>query len=294
MLFVFESGRLGNQLFQYAAMRLADPEGKIIAFGMSELRELFACSNMCWISSPHRSKRTTYRYIKYGKILARKILECLCYFRLIGLVSECPKTGGVQVREGLLYKVRLVRLGYWQSQAIVKQAAGYLPSMHKEPYIKAEKSVAELGVDPSHLYFVHIRRGDYVLWPSTKYPAILPVEWYEDQIARIREIDSAAYFLIFSDDLPYIEGLFSHKPWAKILAGDMSSDFSLMTRCHGGGILSPSSYAWWAAQIARQTNPNAYYVAPLYWGGHRLGQWYPAHIETDWLDYQPVCPPSEL
>ena len=62
----------------------------------------------------------------------------------------------------------------------------------------------------------------------------------------------------------------------------------MMSLCMGGGILSPSTFAWWAARIHLKQSTSPYFVAPLYWIGHRLSQWYPEGVQTSWIDYRPV------
>ncbi|BCS51977.1 hypothetical protein GSbR_38080 [Geobacter sp. SVR] len=167
-------------------------------------------------------------------------------------------------------------------------ASDVIPPMNPEFETKAANIVEEIGVSKRDLYFVHIRRGDYNAWPSKEHPAIVPLRWYEQQISRIRELNPDAFFLVFSDDFWYVHDFFSGKDWARVCGEGHYIDFMLMAQCHGGGVLSASSYAWWAAYYARRENSEAYFVAPLYWAGHRLGKWYPECIETEWINYQPV------
>ena len=288
MLFVFESGRLGNQIFQYVAMRIASPTGKIVVFGMSELQQLFLCPNIIGFFSQKKSNKINELCI----FLFWNVLRVLSRIRLIGVIFERRELHNsgvhVRVRVGILPRVFWVRTGYWQYQGVVDQGAAYIPSLRPQFEEQATRTIAELGIEQNNLYFLHIRRGDYLFWPQKEHPAVLPLWWYKIQMDRIQSVNPSAFFLVFSDDTPYVEDFFTDKERGKIITGDIFSDFSLMTKCQGGGILSASTYAWWAAYISRCSNPNAYFIAPLYWAGHRVGKWFPDGIETDWIDYQPV------
>ena len=63
------------------------------------------------------------------------------------------------------------------------------------------------------------------------------------------------------------------------------SRLSRMPLCYGGGILSPSTFAWWAAFLCQRDFSNPAYIAPRYWIGHRSAKWYPPGIQTDWIQY---------
>jgi hypothetical protein len=137
-------------------------------------------------------------------------------------------------------------------------------------------------------YFLHIRRGDYVRWPTSASPAVLPFQWCKRQMDEIVSADERAHFIVCSDDIPYAEEWVGSDPRVSLFKGSEIQDFFLMTQCSGGGILSASTFSWWAAWYGRQFYPNARYLAPRYWAGWRQGEWFPATIETSWLEYSDV------
>jgi hypothetical protein len=60
-----------------------------------------------------------------------------------------------------------------------------------------------------------------------------------------------------------------------------------MCECDGG-ILSPSSFAWWASYFIKNKNKNSFFLAPKYWIGHRKKNWHPEFIQSSFLEYEEV------
>ena len=60
-------------------------------------------------------------------------------------------------------------------------------------------------------------------------------------------------------------------------------NFYIMKNCDGG-ILSPSTFAWWAAYLSQKKN----FFAPKYWHGHRKRKFQPQNFETSFLSYKSV------
>lgn len=88
----------------------------------------------------------------------------------------------------------------------------------------------------SHIFFIHIRRGDYIKWPSREYPAVLPLEYYKKGINKIQSMYPDAFFIFCSDDIYYVQDIFSNMPNSFISNGTLSEDFALMSLCDGGTI----------------------------------------------------------
>lgn len=158
-----------------------------------------------------------------------------------------------------------------------------------EDYInEARQFLSTLPCAPQDCFFVHVRRGDYIRWPSSEAPAVVPLSWYCVQMQRIRESNPQAHFVLISDDHPCVEEFFSQDQTLVIHKGSLVSDFAVMTQCLGGGVLSASSYSWWGGCFVHNKNPLARLIAPRYWAGYRSGSWFPSRIETSWLEYADV------
>ena len=52
-----------------------------------------------------------------------------------------------------------------------------------------------------NLGFLHIRRGDYVTWPSRKNPAVLKKQWIVEQVdylyQKVESLEQLSYLMIF-------------------------------------------------------------------------------------------------
>jgi hypothetical protein len=92
-------------------------------------------------------------------------------------------------------------------------------------------------------------------------------------------------FFVFSDDLPYVDEFLNSAPNVFVSRMSELNDLAAMSLCHGGGILSASSFSWWGAYYSYCSSPCALFLAPRFWAGWREMQWLPSSIETSWITY---------
>jgi len=285
MIVFFESGKLGNQLFQYCAMKKFQPDGLIVAVGMRELKDNFSGIEIVGLS-------------KFGKLIEkiiRRIGEKRTEYastklRLLTMVEEVRSSSGIKfsVTPGLIKNLIYFKAGYYQSEDKVDDGIAEHITLNQKNRDIADQFYKFIPGDKANRFFVHVRRGDYVNWPNSQSPAVLPLDWYRTQMNHIRSKNPNALFIVVSDDKPYVNEFFSNEKDVVIACGDMISDFAVMTKCLGGGVLSASSLSWWASYFIRRDNLGATFVAPTFWGGHRLGSWYPEQIQTTWINYANV------
>jgi hypothetical protein len=124
------------------------------------------------------------------------------------------------------------------------------------------------------LVFVHVRRGDYLAWPSREFPAVLILDWYLSAMRQMRAMVKNLSFIIASDDHYYTADCFSDISDVAVSRCGRFTDLALMSKC-SHGILSTSSFAWWGALLSRshrsseaRPDGNGVYFAPKYWAGH--------------------------
>jgi hypothetical protein len=197
-------------------------------------------------------------------------------------------TSSFLIRRGLFSNL-IVFHGWYQNDSVAQQGAQHLPPIQASLISQASDWLRNnVDSDPDDCFFLHIRRGDYVHHPSSEMPAVLHADWYRRQMRDIQQANPRAHFVIFSDDIPYVEDVFPPSSCITIHPGTPISDFVAMTQCLGGGILSPSTYAWWAAYYVKTNNPKARLIAPQYWCGWRGKAWIPETIPTPWLEYTHV------
>ena len=135
---------------------------------------------------------------------------------------------------------------------------------------------------------MHIRRGDYINYPNSEKPAVIPAFWYKKMMKEVRLLTCNPFFIVCTDDVPYAIEIFGDSLDVFISNGEKEDfDFALMSECDGG-ILSASSFAWWAAYFIHLRNPKALLFAPKYWIGHASNVWNPESIKTPWITYTTV------
>lgn len=294
LIIAYENGRLGNSLFQYAALREFAPHASILLVGMDDLRRGFEGVAVSRYSIPLVDDGRGRFRKRQVKLLAG-LTNVLTRFRLISVADEDTSRAipAPRVTRGLFAGIVLIRGGYFQAESVADTTSGLRLRLKPEWRSLATRTLASLPGTPLHQYFVHVRRGDYTTWPTRKDPAVLPLAWYLEQMDRVRARDPKAVFVVTSDDLPYIDEFLSPLPAVHIVHLGPLEDFAIMAGCLGGGILSASTFAWWAAFLARHDSPRAFFLGPRFWAGHSTGQWLPAGIKTSWIEYADVRRPSK-
>ncbi|MGV6817918.1 MAG: alpha-1,2-fucosyltransferase [Thiotrichales bacterium] len=276
----FESGRLGNQLFQYAALRSQFPDSRLVLFGMCALKDLFDGIDSNILLCERRRWQTLIT------LIIRFILNIFGRLNIISTVEEsnAPKATKMAIRRGLVSGFHYCKDSFFQNERLIDAAVVSNVMVKDGVSKKADKIIKNEIPEGRTKIFVHIRRGDYVSWPTHEYPAVLPLSWVKKAMDSQREKYGNPIFLIFSDDKPYVNDCFSEVEDVWVSRYDVKTDFSLMTKCDAG-ILSASSFSWWAAYLSFLKNPAGQFLAPKYWAGYRQEKWSTANIETSWLRY---------
>jgi hypothetical protein len=284
MVIAFENGQLGNQLFQYCALRRFR-EGPLFLVGMSSLKSMF---NGVEVSGTAVCSSFIEKLIiRFGK----SRLDCLARkWRVIGLIEEQRSDTGstLEVSKGTFKNIYYCDHSFFQAENMVSALVADKLELKPELIEQVSNIFNQFPKKRTATFFVHVRRGDFAAWPSGSSPAILPLEWYIEQMELIRKKSVTPYFVIVSDDTHYAEQMFGSYPDVFVSRGSEADDFALMSCCDGGGVLSASTYSWWAAYFARRINKTALFIAPLYWAGHQEGKWYPKGIKTNWITYASV------
>lgn len=279
MIIHFENGRLGNQLFQYCGLRHYFQDHRLIVIGCEALQRNFALQHSCIIPRRVFGPSILYRLFKY-------IVFSLVFTRLLCKLSEDNNSDTFKpiVSRGLLRNVLVtsdITLQYGSislSQAHPRMNQSLVHTAFE--WLSANK-LSKLD----YLVFVHIRRGDYLKWPSKEFPAVLGLAWYYRAINYMRCLHNNSKFIIMGDDPFYNYDIFSGSCDFIVSRNSPEVDLALMSIC-SSGITSASSFAWWGAFYAQERQKQAcLFLAPRYWIGHRSGNWYPKGIITDWMTY---------
>jgi len=285
VIYVSDSGRLGNQLFHYVAIKCAHREENVVGFGFHELNELIEASHLSTFSLGKGKVSVLLRaLLRLGfSFLARTRVISQTLFKRDGTRGEVVR------RRGLFRQISYFTPSGHQDGVWATECAESLSLAVRSPHLRESQNVAqELGIDLEKSLFVHVRRGDYLTWPSPDAPAVLPLSWYERAMESVRLRVPGASFLVLSDDPEYCRRMFGDVEDALVVSHGEYVDWTLMSQCRAGAICSPSTFAWWAAWLVKMKNPDALCIAPTYWAGHARRAWMPVGIETPWINYLPV------
>ncbi|WP_186517603.1 alpha-1,2-fucosyltransferase [Synechococcus sp. PROS-9-1] len=192
----------------------------------------------------------------------------------------------VFIRRGLFFNLYVPDNVFFQHSNVFCNFID-VPPLKRTLLTDANLWLSANGLDPivDTLVFVHIRRGDYLRWPSLQSPAVLSLSWYLKAIEVITKYSPKSTFIFMGDDLMYLEDIFGSRPDSFISQNSPQIDLMLMSLCHHG-ILSASSFAWWGAKYCSLYHDlDPFCLAPKYWIGHRSQQWYPPFMETPNLTY---------
>lgn len=281
-VFFFESGRLGNQLLQYAVLRALFPRARLHFFGLAALRRAVPTQGVAFHAADGG-------WASAGGLL-RRLFGLLARLRLIGEAVERRVGDDTRLvcRRGLLARGLLVRPAYFQHPRFAALIAADF-DLDATVLAEARRFLDDAGATaPGRVpVFVHLRRGDYLRFPSPDAPAALTREWTDAARRLMREQLPGARWIVCSDDLAAVRPWFDGDDAVFCERGELG-DLAVMSLCRAG-ILSPSSYGWWAALLARRRGQaqgqDGPWLAPRHWCGHRAGRWYPAGFVFDWIRY---------
>ncbi len=285
MLIVFRIGRAGNQMFQFAGIASAKKPGeKILFVNFSHLIDVLpSITREGWFITPPRLIRSRLNQID-------ALLKIFAKIRLIGGVFESETRTKLIRRPGLL-PVTVFWGGTCQDEKLIDVEA--VLQLFDPPKTSVSRCMSKKQESPAgrtaRTCFVHVRRGDYLDFPSTEHPAALPATWFFEQMDAIRLKHSDTRFLVCSDDAEFAENTFGAFKNTRVVNLPVRETFELMSAADDG-ILSPSTFSWWAARIAWNRGQGTF-IAPYLWAGWRFGEWYPhKNIASSFLTYVEVDP----
>jgi hypothetical protein len=238
------SGRLGNQMFQYAALK---------ALSLKTGYEMFL-PNHTTIKPDGCFDMTNEKWIEYK-------LDLLDCFNLSCTISDIS-LNNQYVESSFEFDIKFNSIiddtaleGYFQSYK-------YFEEFKKDILndFTFKDSILNKCQDFISKYLnsvaIHIRRGDYVNHPG--FWNITP-EYIQESLSYFT--DKEYTFLIFSDDIEWCKQVFP-EDIVFIEHNNQFEDLCLMSMCEHN-IISNSSYSWWGAYLNK--NENKKIIAPKNW-----------------------------
>ena len=285
MSLFFESGRLGNQLYQHHGIRYYFPDHRLIYFGFESLAKSVEPINATFIH--RRDLLNSSRFYR----LVRLTFSNLAKWRIICTISETQleESHTIDVRKGLIQNIHYLQLVYFQHKNLLDDPPIF--QLKAETRSQALEWLYKRDLDPStnELVFVHVRRGDYIKWPSVQAPAVLELDWYRRAIKQARKVVEKPVFIILTDDPYYVRDVFDESDDMFISDSNPTVDLAIMGLCKHG-ILSSSSFAlcgaWMSRSHAAPSDDSVrLYIAPRYWIGRRTKEWFPKGIDASWITF---------
>jgi hypothetical protein len=274
-------GRLGNQMFQYAAaLGLAARHGTDVAID-SRLAE-------------RRNEGVLTRVFDLDLASPRKLPplkqdSALGYglWRYAGLAPRFRRERGLGYNGDIeRWKNGTYLHGYWQSERYFAHVADQVRAAFTFPAFSNSQNAdmaAQIGGGPS--IALHVRRGDYL---TVAAHVLCDQPYYDAALAQITQhIGNNATVYVFSDDPDWAkENLPLPLPKVVVDFNGPETDFEdlrLMSLCDHN-IIANSSFSWWSAWL--NTNHTKQVAAPAAWFGDAKLQ-NPDILPDGWLKIVP-------
>jgi hypothetical protein len=287
---------LGNQMFQYAAARLA---AERLNCPLVISRDGFSWRNVLWGRKTTPLFRTfpTLEGVDAGFVdFCERYLPRLTTRLELALFptefrtwspSAAPWDGLEGYDPGYLQIEKYTRLaGFFQSPLYLRgheDAVRHWYRMSSDESADVKRRWAAIGIDPTEAVAVHVRLGDYrqqiPLGVSEEGGWILPRSYYQ----RALEVAGAGRRIaLFSDEPDQAESYLGRPADYVSRTGNGRVDFCMLSSCTRM-IIANSTFSWWAAWL--NPNPSALVVAPEFFLGRNIGTWYPKDIRVEGWHY---------
>ncbi|MDE4145697.1 MAG: alpha-1,2-fucosyltransferase [Pseudophaeobacter sp. bin_em_oilr2.035] len=255
-------GRLGNQMFQYAAARaLAERLGVAVALDSREavrrgegvLTRVFDLDLTEPAPLPPLKQEAPLRY---------------ALWRAFGSTPTFRRERGLGYNPGFAtWGDGSYLHGYWQSEKYFAAIADRIRADFSFPeFTNTQNADMAARIQGSNAISLHVRRGDYVALAAH---VLCDQAYYEAALARVLEgLEGTPTVFVFSDDPDWAKENLP-LPCEKVVVdfNGPDTDFEdmrLMTLCQHN-IIANSSFSWWAAWLNQ--NPEKRVTGPAQWFG---------------------------
>jgi hypothetical protein len=263
-------GRLGNQMFQYAAGKALatrlDAALSLEGYGQDSAKksrvQILESFGLKVEFTAVRSRRMDKLRIKLARMGWPVHLRGLPIY----VEPHFHFDPSFETVQGGRYLV-----GGWQSPRYFEEIRDRLLddfSFKRDMSERAAKTWRAISESPCSVA-VHVRRGDYVENPRIlSRHGMCGRDYYEAAMNMIRGEQADCTFFVFSDDVERVESEFSGmKDLIFVRGNSQEEDLHLMSSCRHN-IIANSTYSWWAAWLNQ--HPDKWVIAPRRWFGPEL------------------------
>lgn len=232
-------GRLGNQMFQYAATMAAAKNASAIFAIPIENQNLSKYYNLsCKFFSLQQNAH---------------ILNKLSIFQENNF-NYNENFNSIKDNTDLI--------GYFQTEKYFKKIEDNIRkefSFKKEIANACKQDIASIkNKYNKKICSLHVRRGDYVNLQN--YHSLCSLEYYTEAV----KLNSDCIFYVFSDDIEWCRQNFTGEKFVFSEKNNQEQDLCLMSFCDNN-IIANSSFSWWGAWL--NNNKDKQVIAPANWFG---------------------------
>lgn len=278
-------GRLGNQMFQYAAakalaMRLQlpleveglDPQSRHKS--RVQVLEAFQLQLPFRAIRKNRLEKNLLKLVRLGlpiHLRGQKIFleDGFRYDERFETINGGRYLIGGWVSPRYFESIRDTLLNDFRFKGTLGESAGHV----EQQISNADCSIA-----------AHVRRGDYVSDPRIlERFGICEHDYYLAGIRHVREQHPGCHCFVFSDDIEAASAELGDLEDLSFVRGNsQEEDLHLMSLCDHN-IVANSTFSWWAAWLNR--NPQKIVIAPKNWFGPKLANRYSTvdMIPAEWV-----------
>jgi hypothetical protein len=296
-------GRLGNQMFQYAAARtLADQLScALIIAGHTHGRRFGFVGHLLGAASQEpycNIQQNSLLRMAFGRgppFAQGRVVELLmpCLRQFVFHQDFSPRRFDVGTERWEEFDETLFRqsagtwlTGWFQSELYFAKnkdsvRGWYAASKRQDAIVR---SFIQSWPEPTDkMVAVHVRRGDYANahtgLSDGAAGGMLPGRYYRQALAVV---PADAELAVFSDDPDWATDFFrERRPWVS-RTKNAAIDMLLMAQCRWV-IIANSSFSWWSAWL--NARPDKVVIAPKYYLGWNIERWIPGGIEVSGWNY---------
>ena len=250
-------GRLGNQMFQFAS-----------TIGISKDLQLdarFPIEN-CFNSSPSGPFNQN---LGSNEMVKCDLLECFeieqYYFiprRHISYTRTYTETDFKYNPETQKIEDFVNMDGYFQTEKYFVRHRDHIVSQ-----LRFKKNILDLAMNfieskrnkGERLASIHIRRGDYVMYPN--HHPVCSLDYYMDSISHLEFQYPEIKFIVFSDDPDWCRSNFNGEKFIICDINDSYIEMCAMSLCDDN-IIANSSFSWWGAWLNQKEDKTVIAMIP--------------------------------
>jgi len=269
MIRILKTGRLGNNLFQFAfGLSISKSKNIDFIFDTADLEEFFE------LNKYNSFLKKSWRYFKYLTSLKFRRWKTLDLD-----INALPQSILDLVEDhSIIY-------GYFQSENYFHDIQKDVREHFKIKEKHLKKYNSQYGyLHEQHTVCVAIRLTDYSTWKIEALGNITPdltFDYFAQSISKIAEIENKKLIFI-SDDIDCVKLKMIYKNAIYI---DNNIDSFIALTLSDELIVSNSSFHWWGAWLNKKKNKVVY--APKYWLGYKTKREYPLGIiPKDWVQLE--------